>query len=146
MLANEDEDIVTQGCRILAKLLVAHGSGYTTKFAVKSGGFIIMADRLKRFWDRSGLWPICFSILFGFDPANLSVDQGVELSSLLPIFSKRKVLYPEFLIVIISMLQQGLADISKCEDDGGNADTTNGSSNSQGSLSKTDSLIANGCE
>lgn len=99
------------GCRILARLLVSHGSNYTSKFAGKSGGFIIMASKLKRFWTNAKLWPICFSILFGYDAANIGLEQAIDPSSLLALFSKRKVAYPESLVIITSMLQHGLRDV-----------------------------------
>jgi hypothetical protein len=101
----------------LARLLVSHGSGYTSKFAAKSGGFIIMANKLKRFWANPRLWPICLSILFGYDVANITLDRGNDNSSLLTIFSKRKVSYPESLVIITSMLQLGLKDVMKHEGD-----------------------------
>ncbi|KAK2594068.1 Beige protein-like 1 [Conoideocrella luteorostrata] len=117
LLAEDDAEVVMQGCRVLARLLVSHGSGYTSKFAGKSGGFTIMANRLKRFWGNTKLWPICFSILFGYDSANINMEQGVDPSSLLALFSKRRVVYPESLVIITSMLQHGLKDAVKRQDD-----------------------------
>ncbi|KAG6033755.1 hypothetical protein E4U41_006809, partial [Claviceps citrina] len=119
LLAEDDPEIVLQGCRVLARLLITHGSGYTSKFSSKSGGFVIMANRLKRFWANPKLWPICFSILFGYDVANLSMCQGVDANSMLTLFSKRKVAYPESLVIITSMLQHGLKDILKHQDSPG---------------------------
>ncbi|KHO01341.1 beige/BEACH domain protein [Metarhizium album ARSEF 1941] len=113
LLADDDAEVVIQGCRILARLLVSHGSSYTSKFAGKSGGFVIMASKLKRFWANAKLWPICFSILFGCDVANISLEDGIDPPSLLALFSKRKVVYPESLIIITSMLQHGLRDVMK---------------------------------
>ncbi|KAG6015973.1 hypothetical protein E4U54_002613, partial [Claviceps lovelessii] len=75
-----------------------------------------MANRLKRFWGNPKLWPICFSILFGYDPANITMDQGVDSDSLLTLFSKRKVVYPESLVIITSMLERGLKDTMKHQD------------------------------
>ncbi|EFY94276.2 beige/BEACH domain protein [Metarhizium robertsii ARSEF 23] len=111
LLADDDAEVVMHGCRILARLLVSHGSNYTSKFAGKSGGFIIMASKLKRFWANAKLWPICFSILFGYDAANIGLEQAIDPSSLLTLFSKRKVAYPESLVIITSMLQHGLRDV-----------------------------------
>ncbi|KAG5924727.1 hypothetical protein E4U42_004555 [Claviceps africana] len=116
LLADDDPEIVLQGCRVLARLLVTHGSGYTSKFSRKSGGFIIMANRLKRFWGNPKLWPICFCILFGYDAANIPMNQGLEANALLTLFSKRKVAYPESLVIITSMLQHGLKDTMKRQD------------------------------
>ncbi|KAI5467956.1 hypothetical protein BGZ63DRAFT_450007 [Mariannaea sp. PMI_226] len=117
LLAENDPEVVIQGCKILARLLVIHGSTYTSKFANKSGGFTIMASRLKRFWDVPTVWPICFSILFGYDVAEIDLTRNFDFFSLLDIFGKRKVVYPDSLIVITSMLQHGLKDVMRHQDD-----------------------------
>lgn len=75
-----------------------------------------MANKLKRFWGNAKLWPICFSILFGYDVANIALDRAVDLNSLLAVFSKKKIAYPEALIIITSMLQHGLKETMKNQD------------------------------
>ena len=105
------------GCKILARLLVAHGTSYTSKFAGKSGGFTIMASRLKRFWDIPTLWPICFSIFFGLDVAEVNFNRPFDVNSMLEVFGKRKVAYPESSIIITSMLQHGLKEVMKHQED-----------------------------
>lgn len=105
------------GTKILARLLVAHGAAYTTKFATKSGGFIIMASRLKRFWDIPTIWPLCFSILFGYDVAEIDFDQELELSKLIGIFGQKKVVYPDSLQIVTSMLHRGLKDVLRHQAD-----------------------------
>lgn len=45
------------------------------------------------------------------------MNQDVNYNNLLELFVKRKVTYPEFLIVITSMLQHGLKDVVKNTDD-----------------------------
>lgn len=105
------------GTQILARLLVVLGSAYVTKFSGKTGGFIIMQTRLSRWWDISTLWPICFSILFGVDPAVIDFERPFELYSLIETFGDRKVVYPALLPVIISMLQHGLNSILHNQDD-----------------------------
>ncbi|KAF7559341.1 hypothetical protein G7046_g4812 [Stylonectria norvegica] len=117
LLAEDDPEIVVHGCKILARLLVIHGSTYTAKFSGKSGGFTIMANRLKRFWDMPTLWPICFSILFAYDVTEIDFDKNFDFFSLLEIFGKRKVVYPESLVIITSMLQHGLKDVMRYQDD-----------------------------
>ncbi|KAL5618036.1 hypothetical protein FOVSG1_000258 [Fusarium oxysporum f. sp. vasinfectum] len=117
LLAEDDPEVVVHGCKILARLLVTHGSNYTSKFAGKSGGFIIMSNRLKRFWDMPTLWPICFSILFGYDVAEINFDRNFDFFSLLETFGKRKVVYPDSLSVITAMLQHGLKDVMRHQDD-----------------------------
>ncbi|KAF5678112.1 Beige like 1 [Fusarium circinatum] len=117
LLAEDDPEVVVHGCKILARLLVTHGSNYTSKFAGKSGGFIIMSNRLKRFWDMPTLWPICFSIFFGYDVAEINFDRNFDFFSLLETFGKRKVVYPDSLSVITAMLQHGLKDVMRHQDD-----------------------------
>jgi hypothetical protein len=108
---------VVLGCKILARLLVMQPSGYTAKFASKTGGFWIMAHRLKQWWDIATLWPILFSILFGYDVANINFDKSFDFFSLLEIFGDSKVVFPDALLVITAMLQHGLRDVLKYQDD-----------------------------
>ncbi|KAL2017373.1 hypothetical protein VTK56DRAFT_2253 [Thermocarpiscus australiensis] len=117
LLAENDPEIVALGCKILARLLVTQPSGYTAKFATKTGGFWIMAHRLKQWWDISTLWPILFSILFGYDIANVDFDKSFDFFSLLELFGNSRVVFPDVLPVITSMLQHGLRDILKYQDD-----------------------------
>ncbi|EON99561.1 putative beige beach domain-containing protein [Phaeoacremonium minimum UCRPA7] len=134
LLADDDPEIVVYGTKILARLLVTHGSSYTSKFASKTGGFWIMAHRLKHWWDISTLWPICFSILFGYDVAEINFDRPFDFFNLIEVFGKCRVVYPDVLPVITSMLQHGLRDILKYQDDpdspvGGETSPTKGSPN-----------------
>ena len=76
-----------------------------------------MRSRLKRWWDISTLWPICFSILFARDVADIDFERPFELFSLLESFSNCKVVYPAVLPVITSMLQHGLKDVLRHQDD-----------------------------
>ena len=125
LLTEDDAEIVVHGCKILARVLVIHGSSYTSKFSGKSGGFVIMAQRLKRWWDIPTLWPICFSILFGLDVAEIKFSRTFAFFSLTDIFLKCKVAYPESLIVVTSMIQQGLRDVLKHEQDVDSPHTSN---------------------
>ncbi|KAL1840755.1 hypothetical protein VTJ49DRAFT_147 [Mycothermus thermophilus] len=117
LLAENDPEVVVLGCKILARLLVTQPSGYTAKFASKTGGFWIMAHRLKQWWDIATLWPILFSILFGYDVANINFDKSFDFFSLLEIFGDSKVIFPDALLVITAMLQHGLRDVLKYQDD-----------------------------
>lgn len=76
-----------------------------------------MRNRLKRWWDIPTLWPICFSILFNRDVADIDYERPFELFSLLESFGTSKVVYPNILPVIMSMLQQGLSSLLRSQDD-----------------------------
>lgn len=97
--------------KFLARLFIVHGGSYTRKFADKSGGFVIMRHRLKRWWHLPPLWLLCFSILFGKDVAHVDLEKsldGSELSHLFPPSENLKIVFPEILPVITGMLQIGL--------------------------------------
>ncbi|ROV87817.1 hypothetical protein VSDG_09592 [Cytospora chrysosperma] len=118
LLAEENPEVVVYGCKILARVLVSHGSNYASKFANKTGGFAIMSHRLKHWWDIPTLWPMCLSILFGFDVAEINFDRPFDLLNLTELFGKKtRVAYPDVLPVITMMLQHGLRDILKYQDD-----------------------------
>lgn len=117
LLSEDNPEIVVHGCKILARLLVAHGTSYTSKFSGKTGGFFIMAHRLKRWWDIPTLWPICLSILFGHDVAEIDFERTFDFFSLIETFGKSKVVHPEALPIITSMLQHGLKDVLRNQED-----------------------------
>lgn len=116
-MTEDDPEIVVHGTQILARLLVVHGAPYVSKFADKSGGFTIMRSRLRRWWDIPTLWPICFSILFGRDVANIDFERSFDLFNLLETFDSSKVIYPKILPVITAMLQHGLNDVLRRRDE-----------------------------
>ncbi|KAK6087756.1 beige/BEACH domain-containing protein [Seiridium cupressi] len=117
LLSEDNPEIVIHGCKILARLLVAHGTSYTSKFSGKTGGFFIMAHRLKRWWDIPTIWPICLSILFGHDVAEIDFEKTFDFFSLIETFGKSKVVHPEALPIITAMLQHGLKDVLKNTED-----------------------------
>ncbi|KAI0379057.1 beach-domain-containing protein [Hypomontagnella monticulosa] len=117
LLTENDPEIVVYGCKILARLLVTHGSAYISKFSGKTGGFYIMAHRLKRWWDIPTLWPICFSILFGYDVAEIDFEKNFDFFSLLETFGKCKIANPDALPIITAMIQHALKDILKDQED-----------------------------
>jgi hypothetical protein len=70
-----------------------------------------MGSRLKRWWNIATLWPLCLTLLFGLDVAEVDLDAATEHSSLLEtLISKNyvKVVFPEVLPVIIGMLETGM--------------------------------------
>lgn len=106
--------------KILARVLVTNGSGYVEKFTDKTGGFITMRYRLKRWWNKTTLWTICFAILFGQDVANIDFGRPFDLYNLIAIFAAdntAKVANPQILPVLTAMLQNGLKSITKDQED-----------------------------
>ena len=124
------------GAKILARLLVVHGSNYVGKFASKSGGFVIMRQRLQRWWHVPALWPILFAILFNRDVALCDFSQPFEPYSLLESFNEggnAKVVYPEVMSVITAMLGAGLKTVSKHQNESGLASSQQRDSNGRDS-------------
>lgn len=76
-----------------------------------------MAHRLKRFWDAPTIWPLCFSILFGYDIAEIELRRDFDLFKLVELFGKRKVVYPDSLQIITTMLQHGFKEVMRYQDD-----------------------------
>lgn len=103
--------------KILARLLVANGSPYVKKFADNSGGFILMKQRLKYWWNTPGIWTICFAILFGRDVSTIDFERDFDVFNLVDIFithspdARLRIVYPEIFPVIVSMLDIGLRAI-----------------------------------
>ncbi|KAJ5745343.1 hypothetical protein N7520_010525 [Penicillium odoratum] len=114
-LACEDEpEVVVLATKVLARLLVIHGSGYSKKFSDKNGGYKILECHLKRWWSIPVLWTICFAILFGRDVALLDLDRPFESAGLLKLFlsdGDLRIVNPEMLPVISEMLKSGLRSI-----------------------------------
>jgi len=117
LLAENDPEVVVYGCKILARLLITHGPSYTSKFVGKAGGFWIVAHRLKHWWDIPTLWPICFCMLFGVDVGEIDFERSFDFFNLMEMFGKPRVVYPDALPVITAMLQHGLRDTLKYQDD-----------------------------
>ena len=118
LLSSDDIGILLSGCKILTRLLVTQGSNYAQKFGSKSGGFYIMAHRLRHWWDVPMVWLCVLSILFGKDVASID-PQGPTLSldGLVSAFGAgSKITCPDALVVAVAMLQQGLGDLIKASD------------------------------
>lgn len=113
LMCEDAPEAVTMATKIVARLIVVHGGSYSKKLAEKTGGYVIMKNRLKRWWNVFSLWSICFSILFGLDVAEVDIDDWTDLSSLLDMLAYKKrldVAFPEVLPVIAEMLKNGLED------------------------------------
>ncbi|KAF2867316.1 hypothetical protein BDV95DRAFT_502883 [Massariosphaeria phaeospora] len=117
LLAETDQRVVVLGAKILARLLVANGSHFVHKFAEKSGGIIVMKNRLRHWWNTPGVWTICFAILFDRDVAAIDFERNFDVFNLVDIFiahsphSRLRIVYPEVFSVITAMLDTGLRAI-----------------------------------
>ncbi|KAI9684831.1 MAG: hypothetical protein M1829_000206 [Trizodia sp. TS-e1964] len=120
LLAEEEALAVVYGMKILARLLIVHGSAYINKFSTKTSGFIIMKHRLKRWWSIPALWPICFAIMFGKDVADINFERKFELYSLMETFASdgsTKVANREMFPVMACMIQTGLKTVVSFQTD-----------------------------
>ncbi|KAH4339013.1 hypothetical protein HBH98_211680 [Parastagonospora nodorum] len=117
LLAEPDQRVVVLGATILARVLVVNGSSYVKKFADKTGGFVLMKNRLRHWWNTPAIWTICFAILFDRDVATIDFERDFDVFNLVDIFIMRspqarlKICYPEIFSVISAMLDTGLRAI-----------------------------------
>lgn len=122
LLAEPDQRVVVLGAKILARLLVLNGPHFVKKFADKTGGFTLMKNRLRHWWNTPGIWTICFAILFDRDVASIDFERDFDVFNLVDIFimhspqSKLRLCYPEIFQVISAMLDTGLRTIVKDRD------------------------------
>jgi beige protein homolog 1 len=114
-MSEDESEVAVLSTTILARLLWVHGTAYVKKFADKTSGFTIMRNQLKRWWHVPSLWPVCFSILFGYDVAKLDLDRSFDLFGFLDLFASQaevNVVCPEILTVIAGMIQAGLKTVN----------------------------------
>lgn len=109
--------MVILGAKILARLLVANGPHYVKKFSDRSGGFIVMKNRLRYWWNTPGIWTICFAILFDRDIATIDFERDFDVFNLVDVFithspqARLRIIYPEIFPTIVAMLETGLRAI-----------------------------------
>jgi hypothetical protein len=117
LLSEPDQRVVVLGATILARVLVMNGPSYVKKFGDKNGGFILMKNRLRHWWNTPSIWTICFAILFDRDVATIDFERDFDVFNLVDIFimrspqAKLKICYPEIFSVISAMLDTGLRAI-----------------------------------
>lgn len=119
LLSEDDSEVVVLAARILARLLVIHGSSYSKKFTDRNGGYITMEHAFKRWWNIPALWPICFSIFFGQDVGLMDLERPFDQSGLLNLFfpnGEVKVQFPDMLSTIVEMVKSGLRSITQEND------------------------------
>ena len=115
LLADDESTVVVLAAKILARLLVINRPDYVQKFVEKTGGIVIMQHRFKRWWNVPTMWPICFALLFGLDPAEIDFSRSFDMFSLLDTFAPdglAHVANPAVLPVITAMLEQGLKTVT----------------------------------
>ncbi|KAL2013633.1 hypothetical protein VTN00DRAFT_1158 [Thermoascus crustaceus] len=130
LMSEDDPEVVVLAAKILARLIIVHGSNYNKKFSDKTGGYVILRHRLKRWWNVPALWPICFAVLFGFDAGRMDLDRPFDHLGFLDLFmsgGEAKVVFPEILPVITEMLQSGLKKVTLAKEQPA-ADRQDGSS------------------
>ncbi|KAJ9645838.1 beige protein-like 1 [Coniosporium tulheliwenetii] len=111
LLAENEPRVVVLGTKILARLLVVLGGSYVKKFAEKTGGFIVMKQRLKTWWSIPAIWTLCFAVLTGVDVATIDVERDFDLPNLMAsLFGEGRisVANPEIVSTIMAMLETGL--------------------------------------
>jgi beige protein homolog 1 len=113
LLAERDPRIVVLATKVLARLLIVHGPSYIKDFSARSGGFIIMKQRLKTWWSVPALWTTLFAILFGIDVAKIDYSEDFNQFTLAEIFhsTSGRMAYPDVLPVLTAMLENGLRSI-----------------------------------
>lgn len=131
LLAETDSRVVVLASKILARLLVANGPQYVKKFGDKTGGFTILKNRLKTWWNTPGIWTICFALLFGVDVAKIDFERDFDVYNLVEIFvakpgQKLEIAYPAVFPVITGLLDTGLRAIVKDPGKTENAPPSNG--------------------
>ncbi|KAF7716383.1 Concanavalin A-like lectin/glucanases superfamily protein [Penicillium ucsense] len=114
-LSCEDEpEVVVLAVKILARLLIVHGSSYSKKFSDKNGGYTVLEKNLGKWWNVPVLWPICFSILFGQDLAAVDLDRPFTAADFLSVFLEEgdlRIAFPEMLPVIMNMLKHAVESL-----------------------------------
>ena len=65
LLSEDDPRVVVLATRLLACLLASQGTAYLTKFIHKTGGFLILKRRLRRWYNLTDCWKSCFAIFSG---------------------------------------------------------------------------------
>ena len=120
LLADQEAAVVVLATKILCRLLIINGPSYVKKFGEKTGGFVIMRYRMRRWWSIPTVWVMSLAVLFGRDIATIELDKKFDLFGLLDTFSGGgdiMVIYPEVLPVITVMLQTGIRAVTKDQED-----------------------------
>ena len=78
-----------------------------------------MRYRLRRWWNITTLWPICFAILFGQDVTAIDFERNFDLFSLISSFPPKDMMavFPGVFPVIVGMLQNGLKTVIRDQQD-----------------------------
>jgi hypothetical protein len=128
LLDELDSRIIFLSTKLLSHLLIVQGPQYTKRFGEKHGGFTVLRQKLKPWWNTPAIWTICFSLMFGIDPSTINFDEDFNHFALADIFSRRPVhvIYPEVFPVLTGMLEHGLRAIVQ---DGYTASSTNDDEN-----------------
>jgi len=112
-LDESDPKVVFLAAKTLTRLLISHGPAYVKKFIDKSGGFVILKQTLKVWWNMPPMWIVCFALLFGHDVATIDFDGEFNHFNLADLFGQKPVTIanPEAFSIITAMLEHGLRSI-----------------------------------
>lgn len=118
LLSSDEAAVVVSGIRVLSRLLVTQGAGYTSKFGSKTGGFWIMAHRLKAWWHIPAVWVCVLGVFLGKDVSGHEAEErSFDAKALMGVFEPIiKVVYPDALVTVVAMLQQGLNGVLKLDE------------------------------
>ena len=75
-----------------------------------------MQHTFKRWWSIPAIWPICFAVFFGIDPAQIEFSRTFDMFTLLETFApegQAAVVNPAVLPVVTAMLEQGLKTVTR---------------------------------
>ncbi|CAG8445955.1 14997_t:CDS:10 [Cetraspora pellucida] len=106
---------VVCAARILARLFHSQGAAYINKFRTLSEGFIVMQKLLPQWWYLTQLQHVLFTMLFGIDVCDISIDASFDLSSLVTLFraddDSTRIACPDVMIIILLMMKEGINSV-----------------------------------
>jgi len=119
LLSEPDVRVVTLTLRIICRSLGALGSVFKSAFVDKNGGFTTLKARLKPFWRSPALWTLSFAMLFGRNVSAEALTGELTIFGLLEtlqVDNETKVLHPEALQPVMTMLEAALRDVVKSDE------------------------------
>ncbi|KAF3939581.1 hypothetical protein ABW19_dt0201372 [Dactylella cylindrospora] len=117
LLDDGNANVIACAMKILARILVIHGQTYIAKFGGKTGGFLVLKRRLRKWWRIPEIWLSALSVFLGIDVAKVDLKQPLVLYHLINTFKfddkDGRFICAEMWAVIASMLKSAVNDITK---------------------------------